>query len=118
MPKPEPAAGAAAPAAEAAEEPAEEHPLAPMEEELLRDTRVHREWRVSYSKLDDDIEQTRKFYSYLASQMRHLTSALVKQSETKRRLNDDEMKAAHGLREANRGSKRRKYSEYYRLKRH
>ena len=58
----------------------------PMECELLRDTREHRGWRTSYSKVVDSVEENRRFTQYLATQMRHLAFSTTKLAIPARRL--------------------------------
>jgi hypothetical protein len=108
-----PAAGAEDEAAAAAAD-AEEVALAPIESELLRDTRMHNEWRTSYSKLLDDQEQTRKFYSYLSNQMRHLSTALKKSTETeKRKLDADTLKLSEDSRTLKKAKREKATHAYY-----
>jgi hypothetical protein len=112
-PAPAPAP-APADAAVPAEEAADEAPLAPLAAELLRDTIEFQGWRTSYGKLESDAEQSRKFYNYLALQMKHLASAVDKRFEpTKRRLSAEELKESDDKRTARGNQKLKTANAYY-----
>ena len=119
MPVPKPAdapaeAAAAAPVdVEAADAPVGDDP-APMEAELLRDSRAYKGWRTSYSKVLDHGEEKKRFVNYLNGQMKHLSSATEKLDAPKRRLTLSERRADHLTIFAKKKTKAKQTSDYYR----